>query len=237
MYFAVLPSAIRDKLALNLYGFLLIFLGESLATLFTFVLFNIVVFASGSGTNFQAIIDAVESGQIDAQIAGLITNKSGIQAIERARNHSINHAKLSPSEFSPQSAYVDALLEQLDSWQTDLIALAGYMVKIPAQVIEEYRGRIVNIHPSLLPKYGGKGFYGMRVHQAVIDNNETESGCTVHLVTEEYDDGPILGQRKVPVKNSDDAETLASRILKEEHKLFPQVIAQLTSELNPKSKN
>jgi len=200
-----------------------------------FTLLNIVVFASGSGTNFQAIIDAIESGQIDAQIAGLITNKPDIQAIERARNHNINHLRLSPPEFSTQSVYVDALLKQLKNWHTDLIALAGYMIKIPTEVIEEYRGRIVNIHPSLLPKYGGKGFYGMRVHQAVIDNNEEESGCTVHLVTEEYDDGPILGQRKVPVKNSDNPETLASRILKEEHKLFPNVIAQLTNELTPKN--
>jgi len=199
-------------------------------------LFNIVVFASGSGTNFQAIINAVESGQIDANIAGLITNKSGIQAIDRAQNNGITHTKLSPSAFSAQSTYVDALLEQLQNWQTDLIVLAGYMIKVPAEVIEEYRGRIVNIHPSLLPKYGGKGFYGMRVHQAVIDNNEEESGCTVHLVTEEYDDGPILGQRKVIVKKTDEAETLAKRILKEEHKLLPEIIAQLTSELNPKTK-
>lgn len=198
---------------------------------------NIVVFASGSGTNFQAIIDATKTGQIKGRIAGLITNKSAIKSIERAEKHHIAHTTLAPSQFSGKSEYVNVLLKQLERWQTDLIALAGYMIKVPAEVIEKYRGRIVNIHPSLLPDYGGKGFYGMRVHQAVIDNNESTSGCTVHLVTEEYDKGPILAQRKVPVKESDDAQTLASRILKEEHKLFPKAIAQLTNELNSKSKN
>ncbi|NGP89310.1 phosphoribosylglycinamide formyltransferase [Fodinibius halophilus] len=200
-------------------------------------MFNIVVFASGSGTNFQALIEAVEAGEIDGQIAGLVTNKSEAGAIDRAQKHGIEHTVLAPSQFSSQLDYVDALLEQLNHWQTDLIALAGYMIKVPTEVIEQYPNRIVNIHPSLLPKYGGKGFYGRHVHQAVIDNDEDESGCTVHLVTEEYDDGPILGQRKVPVKDSDDADKLASRVLREEHKLFPEVIAQLINELNSKTNN
>lgn len=196
---------------------------------------NIVVFASGSGTNFQALIDAVESGQINGRIAGLITNKKDIQAINRAQTHSIDHKYLTPSDFSSHHKYVEALLSQLEKWDTQLIALAGYMVKIPVEIIDEYKNRIVNIHPSLLPKYGGKGFYGMKVHRAVIDNKETTSGCTVHIVTEEYDQGPILGQRKVPVKKSDDAETLAKRILKEEHKLFPKIIAKLARQINNKS--
>ena len=196
---------------------------------------NIVVFASGSGTNFQALIDAVESGQINGRIAGLITNKKGIQAIERAQTHSIDHKYLTPSDFSSHRKYVEVLLSQLKKWDTQLIVLAGYMIKIPVEIIDEYKNRIVNIHPSLLPKYGGKGFYGMKVHRAVIDNKETTSGCTVHIVTEEYDQGPILGQRKVPVKKSDDAETLAKRILKEEHKLFPKIIAKLARQINNKS--
>lgn len=196
---------------------------------------NIVVFASGSGTNFQSIIDAADSGQIDGRIRGLITNKTGVQAIERAKNHGISHATLSPSQFSTTSEYTEILLDQLNNWNTDLIALAGYMIKIPPDVIREYEGRIVNIHPALLPKYGGKGFYGMNVHRAVIENNETESGCTVHLVTEEYDEGPILAQKKVPVKDSDDPSALAERVLKEEHKLFPKVIGKLADQLNNKS--
>lgn len=198
---------------------------------------NIVVFASGSGTNFQAIIDSVSAGQIEGRISGLITNKKDIQAIERAKKHGIEYTVLSPSQFSSYNTYVNTLLEQLESWNTDLIALAGYMIKVPTEVINAYQGRIVNIHPSLLPKYGGKGFYGMKVHEAVIEHNESKSGCTVHLVTEKYDDGPIIAQREVPVKESDDASSLAKRILKEEHKLFPKVIAELSNKLNSKSNN
>lgn len=198
---------------------------------------NIVVFASGSGTNFQSIIDATESGQIDGRIRGLITNKTNIQAIDRAQNHDIEHKYLSPSQFSGKFEYTEALLAQLDEWDTDLIALAGYMIKVPVEVVQKYEGRMINIHPALLPKYGGKGFYGMNVHRAVIENGESESGCTVHLVTEEYDEGPILAQQKVPVKESDDASDLAERILKEEHKLFPKVIAKLADQLNQKSRN
>ena len=196
---------------------------------------NIVVFASGSGTNFQAIIDAVENGQINGRIVGLISNKKGIQAFDRAQKHNIDHEYLAPSDFPSYPNYVEALLKQLEQWDTQLIALAGYMIKIPSEIIDKYKDRIVNIHPSLLPKYGGKGFYGKKVHRAVIDNKEEISGCTVHMVTEEYDQGPILGQRKVPVRKSDDPETLAKRILKEEHKLFPEIIAKLAKQINNKS--
>lgn len=196
---------------------------------------NIVVFASGSGTNFQSIINATEKGQIDGQIRGLITNKNDIQAIERARKHDIAHVTINPAEFTVQSDYVSVLLDQLEEWETDLIVLAGYMIKIPAQLIKKFNTKIINIHPSLLPKYGGKGFYGLNVHRAVIENGETESGCTVHIVTEEYDKGPILAQRKVPVYDSDDPQTLAKRILEQEHLLLPEVIAKLANELNQKN--
>jgi formyltetrahydrofolate-dependent phosphoribosylglycinamide formyltransferase len=197
-------------------------------------LLNIVVFASGSGTNFQSILDAAENGQIEGRISGLVTNKDGIKSVERAHNHGIEHAAIKPTHFSTNTDFADALLKQLAQWKTDLIVLAGYMIKVPAAIIREYEGRILNIHPSLLPKYGGKGFYGQRVHQAVIDNGEKESGCTVHLVTEKYDDGPILAQREVPVHESDDASTLAARVLEQEHILFPEVIATLANELNSK---
>lgn len=198
---------------------------------------NIVVFASGSGTNFQALIDAVESGQLQAQIKGLITNKPGIEALKRATAHSIDTKVLSPSRFNSRQAFAETLLKQLEDWDTDLIVLAGYLLKIPSQVIDRYKNRIINIHPSLLPKYGGKGFYGNKVHQAVIKNNDSVSGCTVHLVTEEYDEGPILAQQKVPVKPDDDAESLSKRILKEEHKLLPEVVARMAEQINSNSKN
>jgi len=189
---------------------------------------NIVVFASGSGTNFQAIIDACEAGQIkEAQISGLLASKKGIQAIDRAQKSDIPTAVLDRKQFKTEEAFTEQLLEQLSRWEADLIVLAGYLKKIPTPVIEKYRNRIINIHPSLLPKYGGKGFYGDRVHRAVIENEEEYSGCTVHIVTEEYDKGPILAQNKVPVYAKDDPATLASRILKEEHQLLPAVIQKL----------
>ncbi len=196
---------------------------------------QIVVFASGSGTNFQALIDAIESGQINARIRGLITNRSDIKSLERAAEHGIESKVLSPADFSNDSKYEKELEKTLKEWDADLIVLAGYLLKIPDNIIEQYRNRIINIHPSLLPKYGGKGFYGMKVHRAVIDNKETESGCTVHLVNEEYDQGPILAQKKVPVHPSDDAETLAKRILKQEHSLLPEVVGRLIEELNSKN--
>lgn len=188
---------------------------------------HIVVFASGSGTNFQSLIDAVETGQIPAQIRGLITNKPNIKALERARTHGIESVVLKPSAFESEQAYVDALQKTLADWKADLIVLAGYMIKIPRDIIEEYKGRIINIHPSLLPKYGGKGFYGIKVHRAVIENNERESGCTVHIVNEEYDQGPILAQKKVPVLKTDTPEILAKRVLEKEHELLPEVVADI----------
>lgn len=195
---------------------------------------HIVVFASGSGTNFQAIIDAVQSGQINARIKALISDNNECKALERAAQNNITTKVLCPTDFDDTQQFGDALLEVLESFKTDLIVLAGYLKKIPKSVIQAYKNRIVNIHPSLLPKYGGKGFYGSKVHQAVLQNKEKESGCTVHIVTEEYDKGPILDQQKVPVYASDDVETLAQRILQQEHYLLPKVVGGLIKDLNSK---
>lgn len=196
---------------------------------------HIVVFASGSGTNFQAIIDAVQSGQINARISGFITDNPECKALQRAEQNDISTNILIPSGFEDKQAFANEMLKVLEGWKTDLIVLAGYLKKIPAPVIRKFENRIINIHPSLLPKYGGKGFYGLKVHQAVLDNGDSESGCTVHVVTEEYDKGPILEQQKVPVYNSDDTESLAQRILQQEHYLLPKVISQLIKDLNSKS--
>lgn len=185
---------------------------------------NIVVFASGSGTNFQSIIDAVQRGELSARISGLIANKAGIGAIERAEKHDIPVTVINPEDPGSDEGFEKDLLKQLEAWNTDLIVLAGYLKKIPASVINRYSNRILNIHPSLLPKYGGKGFYGSNVHEAVLAAGETESGCTVHIVTEEFDEGPVLAQTKVPVLKGDTPEDLAKRILKEEHKLYPETI-------------
>lgn len=189
---------------------------------------HIVVFASGSGTNFQSIIDAIESQRItSASIAGLITNNPDAGAIERARKHDIPVAVIRREAFPNDIEYERNLLEHLKALETDVIILAGYLKKIPSSLLREYPNRVINIHPSLLPKYGGKGFYGRRVHEAVIQNKETVSGCTVHVVTEEYDKGPILGQRIVSVLSDDTPESLQKRILEQEHQLLPEVIQQI----------
>lgn len=191
---------------------------------------KIVVFASGSGTNFQSIIDAVEAGNLPAKISGLITNKSSIRAIDRAKNHGIPIKVIKRSDYEDEKAYTKELLNILKKWSPDLIVLAGYLQKIPDVIISTFPGRIINIHPSLLPKYGGKGYFGIHVHEAVLANKEKESGCTVHVINEEYDDGQILDQIKVPVYPSDSPSDLQQRILKKEHKLLVKVIKELITQ-------
>ncbi len=196
---------------------------------------KIVVFASGSGTNFQSIIDAVQRGAISATISGLITDRSDIGAIERADKYNIPFRIISPSDFTDEKEFGKELLIQLSEWNSDLIVLAGYLKKIPQVVIRAFEDRILNIHPALLPKFGGKGFYGMNVHRAVIDSEEKESGCSVHIVTDEFDEGPVIARTKVPVKKSDTPEELAQRILKEEHRLYPKAIQKHIQTLDSKA--
>ncbi|MEX0771356.1 MAG: phosphoribosylglycinamide formyltransferase [Balneolaceae bacterium] len=191
---------------------------------------TIVVFASGSGSNFQAIIDAIENETLDAQIAGLISSKKQIQAIQRAKKSGIPVRVINPSDYRNPEEFGIALLRQLHLWNPFLIVLAGYTVKVPDQVISEYRNQIINIHPSLLPKFGGRGYFGKKVHKAVLEAGEKISGCSVHFVDENYDEGPIIAQRQVPVLEEDTPDSLAERILDEEHKLLPEVIARLLSE-------
>ena len=187
---------------------------------------NIVVFSSGSGSNFQSIINAISTGVLDATITGLITDRENIRAIERANNNNIPYSIVSPKNFDSKNEYELKLLKIINFYHANILVLAGYLKKIPSSVIDVFRNRILNIHPSLLPKYGGKGFYGIKVHEAVIQNGELESGCTVHLVNEIYDDGPILGQIKVPINSNDTPSDLAQKILAEEHRLYPQIISE-----------
>jgi len=191
---------------------------------------KIAVLASGSGSNFQAIIDSIANGFFDAKICGLLSNKDGTGAIEKAKAAAVPYAVIKPSQYSPDD-FPHAILNQLLSWAPDLIVLAGYLVKIPSEIIQAYEGKIINIHPSLLPEYGGKGFYGMLVHEAVIRDKKDESGCTVHMVTEEFDEGPILAQKTVPVLPDDTPQTLAARVLKAEHILLPETIKSLITTL------
>lgn len=173
-------------------------------------------------------MNEVDSGMIKAEICGLIASKPDIGAIHRAYKAGIPTSVISPSS----DAFEKNLENQLDKWQPDLIILAGYLAKVPANILQKYTGRIINIHPSLLPKYGGAGYYGLRVHRAVLEAGDTESGCTVHIVTDEYDQGPVLAQKKVPVKPGDSPEELAERVLKEEHKLLPKVVSQILNDKN-----
>lgn len=182
---------------------------------------NIVVFASGSGTNFQSIIDAVARGEIEAKIQGLVTNNKNAGALEKAQNHNIDTYIIDEEKIN------SGLHRSLEKWKPDLIVLAGFLKKLPENLIDKYKGKIINIHPSLLPKYGGKGFYGIHVHRAVLENNESETGCTVHLVTKEYDEGPVLAQQKIQVRRNETPQSLAKRVLQEEHKLLPKVISEI----------
>ncbi len=185
---------------------------------------KLVVFASGSGSNFQAIIDGIEKKEINAQISGLITDRQESGAAARAKKHQIPFVEIqekNPDQFS------NKIIEQLNDWNPDLIILAGFLRKVSDSIVHRYQNMIINIHPSLLPKYGGKGFHGLNVHKAVIDAGDLESGCTVHFVNEEYDRGEIIMQKRVDVRENDTPTTLAARVLKAEHKLLPTVINKL----------
>lgn len=183
-----------------------------------------MVLASGSGSNFQAILDAIQHGTVDAQVSALIANRDGIGAISKANQAGIPTHIISPKAYTGESEFATALLDCLNALQPDLIVLAGYLVKVPREIIRHYAGKIINIHPSLLPLYGGKGFYGIRVHEAVLADGAAQSGCTVHIVTEEFDEGPILAQRVVSVTPDETPVSLAAKVLEQEHQLLPETI-------------
>jgi phosphoribosylglycinamide formyltransferase-1 len=185
---------------------------------------NIAVCASGGGSNFQALIDKKNEGLLHATLALLIGNNSQAGAFDRARKHAIPAVHLAPSRFPDESSYTQKLRQTLAAHRIDLIVLAGYMKQLPAAVIREYHNRIVNIHPGLLPAFGGKGMYGRHVHEAVIDYGAKVSGITIHFVDEEYDHGPVIFQETIKVLDTDDADSLAGRILTMEHAYYWQAI-------------
>ncbi len=185
---------------------------------------NLAVFVSGSGTNLQAIIDAVAEGKLSADIKLVLSSRRDAFALQRAEKHGIPAVYLSSKEFDSREEFVRAMMETLQRHQVDFIALAGYMRRVPPEVVQRFKNRITNIHPALLPAFGGKGMYGIRVHQAVIEYGCKVTGVTVHLVDEEYDRGPIVAQRCVPVLDDDTPEALAARVLEVEHQLYPEVL-------------
>ena len=187
-------------------------------------MFKIGVMASGGGSNFKAIIDRIGEGDLEAQCKFLITNNGSCGAVSHAESYGIPVYHISGKTHPDTVAYEAALLEVIDRYDIDLLILAGYMKALPASLIKRLPDRILNIHPSLLPKYGGKGFWGIHVHEAVIAAQEKESGLTVHLVSEEIDKGRILAQTRVPVVEGDTPETLAARVLVQEHDLYWRTI-------------
>lgn len=187
---------------------------------------RIAVFASGGGTDFQSIIDANENDKF-CEISLLIASNEGIGAIERAKKHGIETAVFAKKDYPDIEELYEHLSELLQKHGVDFIILAGWLKIIPESFIKAYEDRIINIHPSLIPAFCGAGFYGLKVHQAVLEYGAKISGCTVHFVNEIPDGGAIIAQRAVRVDEGDTPEILQSRILEEEHKLLPYCVKKL----------
>ena len=187
---------------------------------------RIGVLVSGGGTNLQAVIDALQTGTItNASIEVVISNNPNAYALGRAKNNEIDAMCISPKNFVTREEFNDTLISKLDSYNLDLIVLAGCMVVLPAKLIAKYENRIINIHPALIPSFCGKGFYGLHVHKEVLKRGVKITGATVHFVDEGTDTGPIIMQKAVEVKEDDTPETLQRRVMEEaEWKIMPKAI-------------
>lgn len=188
---------------------------------------RIAVLASHGGTILQAVLDACATGQLNAQVVLVISNNSNSGAMNRARKAGVPTAHLSSATHPSPHDLDAAMVAALSDTGADWVLLAGYMKKLGPRILTEFRERIINTHPALLPKFGGAGFYGRRVHEAVLDAGDTETGATLHLVDEHYDSGPILAQVRVPVRQDDDAATLEERVKVAERKLVVATLAEL----------
>lgn len=187
---------------------------------------KIAVLVSGGGTNLQAIIDSIEDGRItNTQIATVISNNHNAFALERAAQKGIANACISPKDYENRQLFNQALIEKLDESQVDLIVLAGYLVVIPQEMIAKYRNRIINIHPSLIPAFCGTGYYGLKVHEGVLERGVKVTGATVHFVDEGTDTGPIILQKAVAVEQGDTPKVLQQRVMEQaEWQILPQAI-------------
>ena len=180
---------------------------------------KIAVLISGAGSNLQAIMDAIHSGVLKAEISGVLANKADAYGLIRAQNAGIPTAVLISRDFADRESFDRAMLQQLDAWAPDVVVLAGFMRILGQHFVEHYEGRLLNIHPSLLPRYKG-----LHTHRRALAAGDTEHGCSVHFVTAELDGGPVIAQSVVPVLGSDDETTLIERVHKSEHQLYPQVL-------------
>lgn len=187
---------------------------------------NVLVLVSGGGTNLQAILDAIECGTItNARVSGVISNNPGAYALERGERAGVPVQCISPKDFSTREEFNEAFLKGVDAYQPDLIVLAGFLVVIPPAMIEKYRNKIINIHPSLIPSFCGTGFYGLKVHEAALKRGVKVVGATVHFVDEGTDTGPIILQKAVEVEAGDTPETLQRRVMEQaEWKILPRAI-------------
>lgn len=194
---------------------------------------NIAVFVSGGGTNLQAIIDNIEDGSISkARIALVISNKADAYALERAKKHNIKTKVISKKDFDDRIDYINAQLDILEEHKIDLIVLAGYLSIVPELIIKKYSNKIINVHPSLIPAFSGKGYYGLKVHEEVLKRGCKLTGATVHFVDEGTDTGPIIMQKSVGVEVEDTAESLQKRVMeKAEWIILPKTIDLISNNM------
>jgi phosphoribosylglycinamide formyltransferase-1 len=190
---------------------------------------RIAVLASGSGTTLQAVIDACAGESLDGQVVVVISNNSGSGAMARAARYRIPFVHLSSQTHADPERLDRKIAESLRAHSPDIVLLAGYMKKLGPHTLEAYRGKVINTHPSLLPKFGGQGMYGKHVHSAVIESGETTTGISVHLVDDDYDTGRVLAQREVPVEPGDDAAALAGRVQSIERPFLIEVLARIAA--------
>ena len=186
---------------------------------------KIAVLGSGRGSNFRALLDAMNQGKVmNARVSVAISNNSDAGILDIARSHGIPAVHLSQRLFPDEGTFVEALLETLREFDVNFLVLAGYMKRVHPRVIAAFRHRAINIHPALLPKYGGKGMYGMHVHEAVVANGESMTGATVHMVDEEFDHGAIVLQEQVAILPGETAEDVAAKVLEVEHEILPRAV-------------
>ena len=192
---------------------------------------RVCVCVSGGGTNLQAIMDAIDSGKItNAEIVRVISNNKTAYALERAKNHGIDAVAVSPKDYETRELFNQALLDTINEAQPDLIVLAGFLVVIPKEMIAQYRNRIINIHPSLIPSFCGTGYYGLKVHEATLERGVKVTGATVHFVDEGTDTGPIILQKAVYVEPGDTPKVLQQRVMEQaEWQILPQAIDMIAN--------
>lgn len=191
---------------------------------------HIAIFASGRGSNFRAILEKIKDGSIPASVELCITNNPKAGMIEVAESNDIPVKIISPKNYPDSESFNDAILDSLNESGIDYIVLAGYMKLIGRQIVDRYNNKIINIHPALLPSFGGKGMYGHHVHQAVYDRGVKLSGATVHLVNNEYDAGPVVLQKSVSLDDVSSPDDIAQRVLEIEHRIFPEAVKLLVED-------